>query len=284
MPAIHPAPGMVHAAARARALAALVAVVPLLLSARARASVLIDFDTYPGGAPVPPGATIGDQWKSLGVVFSDGAGGPAGASNNSCSISAPNHAYATPIVATFVDPVTLGPALTDYVGAAQDYCWVPGEGIDMRAYDLAGQLIASSFNPPGSTNGSGRFEAFSFPTAVIARVEFHCVAQGIDNFVFGAPTVAGVAAAPAGFALRRVASPASGARLDVAFSLPVAGATRLEALDVRGRRVASREVGELGAGNHEVRLEPRHRLTPGVYFVRLVQARNSAVRRVTVLE
>lgn len=284
VPAIHPALGMVPTMLRVRALAAPVALVALLHSANARATVLIDFDTYPGGAPVPPGATIGDQWKSLGVVFSDGAGGPAGASNNNCSISAPNHAYATPIVATFVDPVTLGPALTDYVGASQDYCWVPGEGIDMRAYDLAGHLIASTFNPPGSVNGSGRFEAFSFPTAVIARVEFHCVAQGIDNFEFGAPTVAGIAPAPVEFALRRVANPASGARLDVAFALPDAGAARLELLDVRGRRVASREVGELGAGNHEVRLEPRHRLAPGVYFVRLVQARNSAVRRVTVLE
>lgn len=284
MPAFHPASGMLPALARPRTAAALTVIAALLLAVAACATTLIDFDTYPGGAPVPPGATIGDQWKSLGVIFSSGEGGPVGASNNSCSISAPNHAYAATIVARFVDPVTLSPAVTDYAGTAQDNCWVPGEGIAMRAYDLAGNLIGSTFNPPTGVIGSGHFEALGFSTAVIARVEFDCVLQGIDNFMFGAPTVAGVAPAAVAFALHPVTNPGSVAHVTVAFTLPGAGAARLELLDVSGRRVASRDVGALGAGIHEARLEPPNRLAPGVYFVRLFQARNSAIRRVTLLD
>lgn len=262
----------------------LAGLIGLLLAGSAEATIRIDFDTYPGGGAVPPGASIGDQWQSLGVRFTDGAGGPAGASNNSCSISAPNHAYATPIVAWFVDPITLTPALTDYVGAAQDYCWVPGEGIDMRAYDLAGNLIASRFNPPGSENGSGRFEAISFPSAVIARVEFHCVLQGIDNFEFGAPTALDVVRGDAGLGLHPLVNPVRGRRLHVVFDLPASTPARLELLDLQGRRVAMRDIGSMGAGRHAVTIEPAHGLRPGMHFLRLTQSGRSVHRRVTLLD
>ena len=48
-------------------------------------------------------------------------------------------------------------------------------------------------------------------------------------------------------------NPSSGTNLKVAFSLADAGSTRLELLDVAGRRIATRELGALGAGTH---LEP----------------------------
>lgn len=284
MTPFHPVPRATPGLVLGRAFAVIPGLVALLFANGARATTRIDFDTYPGGGVVPAGATVGDQWRSLGVIFDDGRGGSAGASNNSCSISAPNHAYATPIVARFVDPVTLGPALTDYVGAAQDYCWVPGEGIDMRAYDLAGNLIASTFNPPGSANGSGRFESFSFPSPVIARVEFHCVGQGIDDLEFGAPTVTGVTPAPLALSLHPLVNPSPSARLSVVFDLPSAGAARVELIDVRGRRVAVREVGAMGPGRHAVALAPPQSVRPGVYFVRLSQSGESAVRRVTLLD
>ena len=273
MKPLHPIPALF-----ALSLAALTVAAPA-----ARATVTIDFDTYPGGGAVPPGLSIADQWKSLGVVFADAAGGAVGAANNPCSLSPPNHASAGTIVATFVDPATGSPALTDYVGTAQDHCWVPGEGIAMRVYDLNGNLLGSIFNP-SSGSGDGHFEAFSFPSPVVARIEMDCIGQGIDNFVFGTPTVLGVGDAPLAFALRPLVNPSRGGRLTIAFSLASASAAHLELLDVNGRRVALHDVGALGPGHHRVRLGEERRLPSGLYFVRLSQGPNVAVAKVAILD
>jgi hypothetical protein len=60
-------------------------------------------------------------------------------------------------------------------------------------------------------------------------------------------------------------------RPTVALVLAEAGPATLEAYDVAGRRVASREVGSLGAGRHEVLLAGAERLAAGVYALRLTQ-------------
>ena len=46
----------------------------------------------------------------------------------------------------------------------------------------------------------------------------------------------------------------------VGFTLPSAESARLELIDVAGRRVASRDVGALGAGQHAVNLTPGRQL------------------------
>ena len=250
-----------------------------LALARMAAAETVNFDTYPGGAAVPPGPSISDQWVSLGVTFSDLAGGPVGASNNSCSLTAPNHAYAGTIVARFVDPVTGSQALTGYAGTAQDNCWVPGEGIAMRAYGLNGNLLGSIFN-----SGAGHFDAFSFPSPVIARVEMDCVLQGIDNFVFNATTLVGVAIQPTTFRLEPLQNPSLGGRVTVSFSLLALAAAQLDLLDVGGRRITTCEVGSLGVGRHTVDLAAGRRLPPGFYLVRLQQGANVRVARVVVVE
>jgi hypothetical protein len=65
-------------------------------------------------------------------------------------------------------------------------------------------------------------------------------------------------------------NPAQG-ELAVAFSLPDDRAATLELFDLRGRRVASRAVGGLGAGPHRVSLSEGERLPAGVYLVRLTR-------------
>jgi hypothetical protein len=66
-------------------------------------------------------------------------------------------------------------------------------------------------------------------------------------------------------------NPSRGPAVSVSFSLPDAAPASVELLDVGGRRVASREVGGLGPGNHTVALEREaSRLPAGVYLVRLV--------------
>lgn len=77
-------------------------------------------------------------------------------------------------------------------------------------------------------------------------------------------------------------NPAVGS-LQLAFSLPAAGAARLEIFDLRGRRCLSREVGALGAGMHWLTLAEAATLQPGVYFARLERGRESRTARVILM-
>jgi hypothetical protein len=79
-------------------------------------------------------------------------------------------------------------------------------------------------------------------------------------------------------------NPAVNGRFSVAFALPTNEPARLELLDVTGRRVASREVGSLGPGRHQLALDGGAHLPPGVYLVRLVQAQTTRTTRVVVIE
>lgn len=79
-------------------------------------------------------------------------------------------------------------------------------------------------------------------------------------------------------------NPARGGVLTVHFVLPSAAPARLELLDVRGRRVAGREVGSLGAGRHALDLGEGRRLAPGLYWVRLQQGTDLRVARVVMLD
>lgn len=90
--------------------------------------------------------------------------------------------------------------------------------------------------------------------------------------------------ATATFALRGVQPNPSEGELTVALSLPDAAPARLEVFDVSGRRVASRDVGTLGAGMHLVRFaRPDALLRPGVYAVRLVRADRTLSARAVVV-
>ena len=71
-------------------------------------------------------------------------------------------------------------------------------------------------------------------------------------------------------------------RLDVAFSLPGTTPARLELFDVSGRRIASRDVGSLGAGKHTLTLADR-RLPAGAYLMRLTQGAHSVTARGIIL-
>jgi hypothetical protein len=75
--------------------------------------------------------------------------------------------------------------------------------------------------------------------------------------------------------------PARGGALGVAFSLPDAQPATIELVDIAGRRVASREVGSLGAGRHEVDLA--RGLSPGIYMVRLTRAGDARIVKAAVL-
>jgi hypothetical protein len=79
-------------------------------------------------------------------------------------------------------------------------------------------------------------------------------------------------------------NPTTSSRLTVSFVLPVAAPARLELVDVKGRRVAVREVGVLGAGRHSVDLAAGQKLRAGIYLVRLTQGRHQRATRAVVLD
>ena len=77
-------------------------------------------------------------------------------------------------------------------------------------------------------------------------------------------------------------NPAEG-KLLASFSLPARAPARLELLDVTGRAVLSRDVGELGPGSHLLDLGPASRLPAGVYLIRLTQRARSLTVKAAIL-
>jgi hypothetical protein len=72
--------------------------------------------------------------------------------------------------------------------------------------------------------------------------------------------------------------------LAVSFFLPSSKPAMLELIDVRGRRVLSREVGPLGKGIHAVDLFDKTRPAAGIYIIRLSQGPRSASTKTVVLQ
>jgi hypothetical protein len=84
--------------------------------------------------------------------------------------------------------------------------------------------------------------------------------------------------------LRRIAPNPSRGEMHVTFSLPDDAPAHLELFDIAGRRVASRDVGALGAGTHEVKMSPpRAALSSGIYTLRLTRKGESAAASVVVV-
>lgn len=71
--------------------------------------------------------------------------------------------------------------------------------------------------------------------------------------------------------------------LRVSISLPDGAPAKLELIDVAGRRLLTRDVAQLGPGDHNVQLATRGGLIPGHYWVRLVHPSGSLSRMVTLL-
>ena len=75
----------------------------------------------------------------------------------------------------------------------------------------------------------------------------------------------------------------SSRELAVSFFLPNSKPAMLELIDVRGRRVLSREVGALGPGRHVVSLAYARAFPPGIYVVRLSQSARSLTARAVIV-
>lgn len=78
--------------------------------------------------------------------------------------------------------------------------------------------------------------------------------------------------------------PVRGREISVRFALPTGEPARLELFDALGRRLAAQDVGELGPGEHAVRLLTAGRRGPGVGFLRLTQGAATRHARVVLLD
>jgi cytochrome c5 len=98
------------------------------------------------------------------------------------------------------------------------------------------------------------------PVAMVTKSLLIDLVTAVEEPEAGAPTLA-----------LRAALSNPGDRVAISFSLPSAAPATVELIDIQGRRILSRDVGSMGAGIHEVALDPGRRLPSGVYFVRLTQ-------------
>lgn len=78
-------------------------------------------------------------------------------------------------------------------------------------------------------------------------------------------------------------NPLSGGPLRLRVALSSAERARIEILDVTGRRVATREVGPLGAGHHEVQFTEAASLPAGVYHARLSRGTTVVSQRFVII-
>ncbi|MCC6652218.1 MAG: T9SS type A sorting domain-containing protein, partial [Candidatus Eisenbacteria bacterium] len=78
-------------------------------------------------------------------------------------------------------------------------------------------------------------------------------------------------------------NPVRGQMPRVLLVLDSSAPAQLEVWDVSGRRIAAREVGRLGAGQHLLNVTEDTILAPGLYLVSLRQGGATRVTRVVVL-
>jgi hypothetical protein len=85
------------------------------------------------------------------------------------------------------------------------------------------------------------------------------------------------------FALSRISPTPARGDFTVSFSLPDDQAATLELFDISGRQVLTRDVGNLGAGQHQLKLGRGEALRPGIYMVRLNRAGRSFSGRAIII-
>ncbi len=165
---------------------------------------------------------------------------------------------------------------------------VGGAGADQRTPDLGG-VIQEIVNRPRWVSGNalaiiitgtGHRTAVSYEGKASRAAVLHV------EFTSGGPRTSKPARASRGagpkpvFALHRVSPNPAHAVLRVEFSLEEGPGATLELLEVTGRRVATREVGSLGPGRHQLELRG---LPAGVYLVRLTQGNRMRTTKALVL-
>jgi hypothetical protein len=146
-----------------------------------------------------------------------------------------------------------------------------------RARDGAGwQMVARL-----TADGSGRIAYEDRDITAGVRYGYRLrLVQGGDEWTtgeswFDIPQMA--------FALHGVRPTPSTGPASIEFTLPDAQPATLDLFDIRGRRVATHEIGAQGAGRHAFALRGVDRLNPGIYLVRLTRGAEVRTTRMVVV-
>lgn len=176
-----------------------------------------------------------------------------------------------------VTDVTVALIHADVRDGAVQLVWSTGSGASATVYRRAEGDALWSVLGRASADGSGRISFEDRDVAAGTRYGYRLGVTADGGETFSAEAWVDVPAAQ--LALNRIA--VAGGRADIGFTLPHRGSASLDWIDVAGRRVGGRELEGLSAGAHTVDLaSPRG---AGVYFLRLSQAGQNAVRRVALV-
>jgi hypothetical protein len=133
-----------------------------------------------------------------------------------------------------------------------------------------------------SENEVGRLVFDDHAVSSGARLAYRLGVEGDAGFQYAAETWVEIPTSPALELAGPSPNPTTG-DLMVSFGLPDAGAAKIEMLDLAGRVVMERDVGDLGGGRHEVVLSNRGLLSPGIYLLRLTHGVESRTSRAIVM-
>jgi hypothetical protein len=228
--------------------------------------------------------------QSTATIVADGAGGAIVAWQDYRSATDDANVYAQRIWANGSTPVRLSFVEAEVDAGAVTLTWYA---------DRSGNAAATVYRSTGggewsaigevTADGAGYLRYTDQLDGTAARVGYRLGIFDGGREDFSGETWVDLPARPGepllAFALEPVRpNPSRGNALVVQFTLPRAAPASLALLDVAGRRVATCDVGSLGAGRHSLDILQGARLAPGLYLVRLAQGATVRVTRVAVLD
>lgn len=218
------------------------------------------------------------------VIVPDGLSGAIVAWSDSRS----NVRFQTPDIyaAKTIDDLPV-PVRVSLVGAAAEPGWVrlewqvPMAGVSAEVWRRAvgedwlaiGILVSS---------GDGRITFEDRSVTPGATYDYRLGLGGIGDITFAGEVRVSVPS-NAAFALEGARPNPASDGVAIAFALPDDAPATLEVLDVMGRVLAARSVGDLGGGRHVVRMAEAGVVPPRLYYVRLARAGRALTVRAAVV-
>jgi hypothetical protein len=186
-------------------------------------------------------------------------------------------------------PATPTQLTAAYTGSQTDLQWAVNSERDLSSYRVYRGSSAGFVPSAGNRIGSPGSNAFSDvgPAGSYYKVSAVDVNGNESGFALITPMQTTDAGDPVPAVLSLAGAqpnPARGPGLRVTFTLPSPAPARLQLIDVTGRRLLARDVGEVGVGRHSLDLAPGRRLEPGLYWLRLEQGGREVRARVAVVE
>ncbi|MBI5711007.1 MAG: hypothetical protein HZC42_12015 [Candidatus Eisenbacteria bacterium] len=214
------------------------------------------------------------------VIVPDGSGGAIVSWDDGRDDLTWYDIYAQKLVPDGPVPVNLSLASVEATPTAVTLRWFAGAGASLTAtvYRRDSQTDWLRLGTV-SADGTGNLVFADRTVAAGTRYAYRLGIGAGTSEAFTAETWVEV---PAGYRLALAGlrpNPATGP-LQVSFSLPDGSPAMLELLDVAGRRIAAREVGSLGPGQHLMRLEEQ--VPVGLYWLRLRRGGRSLTARAAV--